>query len=253
MKIISEFEKNDDQLQILLKSINERDNRQVNGIAISSKKEELEIFLKEHFDISEESLENDKQRKRLDLEITRAEIIIELEFINNEIANSNTQIITINPNLDVFVVDDYDQDSLEVYSKITHLERDIRNMIVNTLESKPNWWTDIIPQGIQDDVRKKIDDQFTESDRSETKLREIDFVDFSHYEEIFKKKGNTILSLFFNGKNEFRWKIISSLENLRELRNKIMHRPPLNADELMSFHTHYSTIKNYVDDAKTLT
>jgi len=254
IKIIDNFEKTNEQLEIFLKSINKHDNRQINGIDISVHKENLEIFLIDFFDISKEELENDEQRQRFDLEIKRANLTIELEQIRNKIANSNTRLITEDPTLDIILIETFDVNTLDVYRKITFLERDLRNWILNILEKiGKNGWEDLIPVETQKKTNELFDVENSKLNNIPNILRKIDFLDFSDYEAIFKQSRKIILHRFFNGSEEGRWKTVSSLGALRELRNKIMHRPPLNNIEIMNFHTHYSIIRTHVDNAKTLT
>ena len=238
------IEKIQKNLESLLSSMGEIDDRQVNGIDISSKKNNIESFLKEYFDISEDELETEDQKQRFELEVKRSLITIELEDIENRIASCNRRLKMTDPELGVFGIDDYEPASLEAYTKIILLERDLRNVIVDTLEGvEDNWWN-ILPKETREGAEKKFKDEMLQKNMPQNFLREIDFIDFSDYEEIFK--GKIGKRVFFNGNDKAQWAIVTKLSDMRILRNKIMHRPPLDEEEFIKFQAHHADIMSFV-------
>ena len=244
----NEFENVEKNLRVLLVSIGEVDNRQVSGIDISTKKENLDSFLKEIFDITEKDLETENQKQRFDLEVKRAEITIRLEDIENRIASCNRRLVMTDPNLEVFGIEDYDPRSLEAYIKIITLERDLRDLIVNTFEplEEKNWWHEYIPEGTRTSAEASLKDEMSKFEVPKNELREIDFVDFSDYEEIFKGKRSK--RIFFGGSDEKQWAAITKISDLRKLRNKIVHRPPLDDEEFQKFCTYHSDVMSFVKE-----
>ena len=134
VQIRNEFENVEKNLRALLVSMGEVDDRQVSGIDISTKKENMDSFLKEYFDITDNDLVTEDQKQRFDLEVKRAMITIDLEYIENRIASCNRRLVMEDPNLKIFGIDDYDPKSSEAYIMTIILERDLRNLILNTLE-----------------------------------------------------------------------------------------------------------------------
>lgn len=242
----SKFENVEKNLQTLLHSIGEIDDRQVNGIDISTKKEDLESFLKKYFDITDDDLRTENQKQRFALELKRAQITISLDDIENRIASCNRRMMMTDPELEIFGIDDYDPKSVEAYTKIILLERDLRNLIVNTLEPlDKNWWNEL-PKDTKTEAEKGFKNEISKFGVTQSMLRKIDFIDFSDYEAIFK--GRKTKKIFFGGSDEKQWAIITKLSDLRQLRNKIVHRPPLTDDEFVKFQASHSDLMSFVKE-----
>ncbi len=250
------FQKIEKSLEKILHLMEEVDNRQVNGIDIMEHKDDMESKLKDLFHITEEELETKEQKERFSLELERALAINEMVEIEEKIASWNRKLVSTDSTLSVFGVDEYDKNSLEAYAKIANLERELRNRIIDTFSNQvpmdKNWWNSAIPEDVRTSAEGKLkdflDDSKLETDNS--MLEKIDFLDFSDYEAIFRQAGNRIKNTFFNGSDEQRLDIASTLSRLRELRNKIMHRPPLTEEELLKFRVYYSDIMHYLKEGK---
>ena len=252
ISLSNQFDKIDESLQILLQSMDETDERTVNGIDVMGHKHNLESMLKDFWQVTEDDLESSEQKERFALELERALIIGELTEVKERIASWNKRMITINPSLPMFGVDEFDKKSLEAYAKIANLEREIRNYIIETLENKigKNWWSDGIPDETKDTSREKMNDAGKDFEADKSMLREIDFLDFSDYEKIFQQDRRLILEEFFNNNEVKRGGMISKLSELRPLRNKIMHRQPLDDNEYSKLQVLYSDIINEIKKTK---
>ena len=79
-------------------------------------------------------------------------------------------------------------------------------------------------------------------------LRKIDFLDFSDYEGIFRWRK--CKKIFFGGNDVRQWAIVTKLADLRGLRNKIMHRPPLTDEEFGKFQAYHSDVMSFVKELK---
>ena len=240
-----ELENVEKNLESLLLSMEEVDDRQIKGIDISGKKEGLESFLKINFDITDDDLVTANEKLRFALELKRAEITIELKNIDDRIASCNRRMMIADPSFEIFGNEDYDPRSVEAYNKILKLEKDLRNLIVNILENidRKNWWKNSIPERIQEDVGKLYNEELARSNLQSGRLREIDFADFSHYEQIFKEKPNA----FFSG-DEQKWAIVSKLADMRKLRNAVMHGRTLSDEEFTKLQTCHTDIMKFVKE-----
>lgn len=107
------------------------------------------------------------------------------------------------------------------------LEKSIRDLITNTLESSAgdNWWNEKVPQIVKEEVRKRIqkDIDFGVTLRSEEK---IDFTTFGELGEIIKTNW-TIFGSIFNSVKAVE-KVMSALNTLR---GPIAHCSKLAEDE----------------------
>lgn len=239
---LGSIEKN---LKMLLESMEEIDDRRVNGINISTYKKDLESFLKKHFDITDKDLETTEQKERFDLELMRAETTIELEDLENRIANCNGRLLQIDTSSTIFGPENYEPRNLEMYNLLITLEKTLRDMIQNTFESNEikKWWKNNIPK----DCRTRADEKYYDEISKEVptnEIRKTDFLDYSDYSEILNYGANK--NIFFKSVQE-KSAIITKLDELRSLRNKIVHRPPLDDDESDKFRIYYSDIMSFAN------
>jgi hypothetical protein len=255
-----------------LKLMEMPDDRQINKISVVHRiddpvnssmdittplKKTLAVWLKDDvFHIDDDELRTDDQKKRFRLEVERAEIIEKIIKVDNEFAKKNQQVKIIDPTRDFsyFGLEDWDLSSLDLYGKIASLEIDLRNWIHDVYRNKTkNYWKD--PDFISSlgGRFEKINENYdiTLSSYGVSMLRKIDFLDFSDYESILKVEGKQWLkNNFFHGSIEEQRKMISNLSEIRELRNKIMHRPPLNDQERKKFDVFYDEIIKIIDKSK---
>ncbi len=255
-----------------LKLMEMPDDRQINKISVVHRiddpvnssmdittplKKTLAVWLKDDvFHIDDDELRTDDQKKRFRLEVERAEIIEKIIKVDNEFAKKNQQVKIIDPTRDFsyFGLEDWDLSSLDLYGKIASLEIDLRNWIHDVYQNKTkNYWKD--PDFISSlgGRFEKINENYdiTLSSYGVSMLRKIDFLDFSDYESILKVEGKQWLkNNFFHGSIEEQRKMISNLSEMRELRNKIMHRPPLNDQERKKFDVFYDEIIKIIDKSK---
>jgi hypothetical protein len=243
-----------------LKLMEMPDDRQINKISVvhridDREKKTLELWLKDDvFHIDDNELRADDQKKRFRLEVERAGIIEKIIKVDNEFAKKNQQIKIVDPTRDFIGLEDWDLSSLDLYGKIASLEIDLRNWIHDVYQNKTkNYWKD--PDFISSlgGRFEKINENYdiSLSSYGTSMLRKIDFLDFSDYELILKVEGKQWLkNNFFHGSIEEQRKMISNLSEMRELRNKIMHRPPLNDQEHKKFDVFYDEIIKIIDKSK---
>ena len=78
---------------------------------------------------------------------------------------------------------------------------------------------------------KKINDNYKVQALSDSQIRKIDLLDFADYEKILSNEKKFQTNAFFSGNVQKQRKMITHLEDIRKLRNTVMHRPPLNDEE----------------------
>jgi hypothetical protein len=254
------FRKIREELREHLELMGEIDDRQINKISVvhridDREKKTLELWLKDDvFHIDDNELQTDDQKERFRLEVERAGIIEKIIKVDNEFAKKNQQIKIVDPTRDFIGLEDWDLSSLDLYGKIASLEIDLRNWIHDVYQNKTkNYWKD--PDFISSlgGRFEKINENYdiSLSSYGTSMLRKIDFLDFSDYESILKVEGKQWLkNNFFHGSIEEQRKMISNLSEMRELRNKIMHRPPLNDQERKKFDVFYDEIIKIIDKSK---
>ena len=248
LRVISKFENIEKRMKLILSEMDEVDDRRIDGIDILEHGGNLKGRLQELFDITEDELATNDQKQRFAAELERAEIVLDMMEIENRIASCNKRLLIVDPTLTVFGIENYDQKSLEVYGNTVHLETSLRNLIIDVLEPEDKGWWNKLPQGVQESANKGYEEAVSKLKTSENMLRRIDFIDFSHYEGIFT--GNKVKNLFFDGSPERMWSMVTKLSELRELRNKIMHRPPLNEDEYAKFQMLYPDVVNIIKEIR---
>jgi hypothetical protein len=240
LRVITKFENIEKRMKLILSEMDEVDDRRIDGIDILEHGGNLKGRLQELFDITEDELATNDQKQRFAAELERAEIVLDMMEIENRIASCNKRLLIVDPTLTVFGIENYDQKSLEVYGNTVHLETSLRNLIIDVLEPEDKGWWSKLPQGVQESANEGYEEAVSKIKAPENMLRRIDFIDFSHYEGIFT--GNKVKNMFFGGSPERMWGMVTKLSELRELRNKIMHRPPLNDDEYAKFQMLYSDV-----------
>jgi len=236
-----------------LKLMEMPDNRTIQKIAIvdhieDTEKKTLDVWLKDDvWHIEDHELQTDDQKKRFSLEVERAQIIEKIIELDNELAKKNQQVKTVDSTRDFLGMDDWDLSSLDAYGKMASLEKDLRNWIHEIYQKKTkNYWKDSnFLSSLGDDRVLKINNNYdvAESSYGHSMLRKVDFLDFSDYEAILKVEGKKwVKDNFFSGSVEKQRKMVSNLSEMRELRNKIMHRPPLTDSERKKFDVFYDEI-----------
>lgn len=248
MKVINRFENIEKRMKQILNEMGEIDDRRIDGIDMLEYNGNLKERLKELFDITDDDLATNDQRERFDAELERAEIVLDMMEIENRIASCNKRLLIVDPTLTVFGIENYDQKSLEVYGNTVHLETSLRNLIIDVLEPEDKGWWNKLPEGVQESANEGYEEAVSKLKTPQNMLRRIDFIDFSHYEGIFS--GNKVKNMFFGGSQEKMWGMVTKLSELRGLRNKIMHRPPLNDDEYAKFQVLYSDVMGIIKEIR---
>lgn len=105
------------------------------------------------------------------------------------------------------------------------LEKTIRLLVAEMLEGEGWWNTDVIPQHISGEVKKRISRE-SETGITPRSSEELDFTTFGELSEIIKANWSLFGSVFNNPKA-----VEKVIFNLNTLRNPIAHCSQLAEDE----------------------
>jgi len=245
-----------EELRVHLELMDEIDDRQINKIDVinhisDTEKITLETWLKDTvFHITNEELRTDDQKKRFGLEVERARIIEKIVAVDNEFAKKNQQLKKIDSNREFIGMENWDVNSLEAYGKIASLERKLRDWIHNIwVDHNKSYWND--PTFLHETIVKKINDNYKVQALSDSQIRKIDLLDFADYEKILSNEKRFQTNAFFSGNVQKQRKMITHLQDIRKLRNTVMHRPPLNDEEHKRLDVFYAEIIEIIESSKT--
>jgi len=138
----------------------------------------------------------------------------------------------------------------EPYQKLKELETSIRLFIQEKLENiSKNWWKERIPSDVQEKAKQNLQKSqspwpwVTDENRSP-----VFYIDFPDYAKIMQRKDNwnEIFSKIFKDQSV----IFSKLKELENIRNKIAHTRPLNAQESTTLELYTSQILKVVKPIK---
>ncbi len=108
---------------------------------------------------------------------------------------------------------------LECFNLISSFERELRTFIEVKLREYygDNWWY----EGINEEVRKKAEKRIVQERKKGRDVRQIDALDFSHYEIIIgnSKNWKEIFSKVFRDKNT----TIGYLRTIKDIRDRVAH------------------------------
>jgi len=244
-----------EELHEHLELMGEIDDRKINKISymshIEDKEEKtLESWLRDDvFHITEDELQTDDQKKRFSLEVNRARIIEKIISVENNFAKKNQQLKRIDPTREFIGMENWDVNSLEAYGKIASLERKLRDWIHDIwFNHKKKYWDD--DAFYVKNIKTDIDEDFKMQSSSNSQLRKIDLLDFSAYGNILKKTGRFTVNAFFENNGEKQQKMVTHLRDVQELRNMVMHRPPLNDGEHAKLNVFYHEIIKIIEESK---
>ena len=248
-----------EELRVHLELMEEIDDRQITKIDIidhisDSDIVTLEIWLKDFFHITDDELRTDDQKKRFNLELRRAEIINQIIDVDNQFAESNQILKTLDDSREFIGMDEWDPVTLKAYGLIASLERKIRRWIDDKYSKQlAKYWThdDFIKSlTIQryDKINLNYNDYVEKSTPESYPLNPIDFVDFSDYENILKSNSGQLSAqtIFFKKQGKLQGNMMTYLSDIRELRNKVMHRPPLSIQQNYELERLYQNIMKII-------
>ena len=236
------------KLDYVLTSMGEIDDINTDGIDIASHKHELEEYLKKYFDLTEEKdLSTEDGRERFSLVVKRANQKIILEEIENRMERANLALKEIDSDANIFGLKNYDPRNLELYNMLITLEGKLRKLIEHAFRNDKKWWKTRLPH----DVRYRADEKFEREEKfkkeySTRAFQKVEFLDFSDYVEIVKKRDN---EEYFFSKKIFPSKsfLLTRLEELAPMRNIIVHRPPLEENDATRFRLFFKELTERID------
>ena len=108
---------------------------------------------------------------------------------------------------------------LECFNLISSFEKELRTFI--ELKLKEYYWDDWWNEGISEEVRKKAEKRIAQERKKGRTIKQIDALDFSHYEIIIGNSENwkEIFSKVFRDKNT----TIGYLRTIKDIRDRVAH------------------------------
>jgi len=250
-----------EDLRIHLELMGEIDDRRINKLYMindisDAEKITLEVWFKKFFHISDDELRTDDQKKRFDLDLRRAQITSQIIDVDNEFAETNQRLKIVDSTREFIGMGDWDPTTLKAYGMIASLERKIRRWIDQIYSNEmPKYWRDdnfitTLTKDRYEVINSKYNDFVAESSAENYPLIQMDFVDFSDYEKILESTKGQLNAKkhFFKGGSELQGSMITYLRDLRELRNQVMHRPPLNSQQNNELEILYSKIMKIINN-----
>jgi len=249
VKLRDDLGKIDENLGSILKQMGTVDDRKTDAIDITEHRNNLSYFLKDFFDISESELGTREGTERFSIETERAFKQIELEVIEDRIERENIKLKEIDPDAPFFPREDADERNLELYNILITLERKLRDLIEHAFKDEKNWWKS---ERIKNEIRDEAEDKFKEDDKlgklyPERKFRLTEYLDFTDYVRIIAQTKPNV-KFFFPKVFPDRNSLENKLNELRPMRNIIVHRPPLDPDREEHFRVYSRDIVRCIDD-----
>jgi len=180
---------------------------------------------------------------------------------------SNTLRITGGVNVEVEIKEDIDSEiyfttipkeeslkfqeefKLECFNLISSFEGELRKFIELKLRDYygDNWWN----EGVSEEVRKKAEKRMLQERKKGRRVKQIDALDFSHYEIIIgnSKNWKEIFSKVFRDKNT----TIGHLRTIKDFRDRLVHsRCDFNPEEKVQLIGAISYLRNLMIGQRTL-
>ena len=226
------------------------DDRRLDGVQVIVSDDEMQEWLTNKFDIGNDELVTEYQKERLYCETERAKLYRKLHRVQDRISRDCVLLdqLGLAPRMDFF---EGTQNDAELYTMMVKLESSLRRLILRKFgKDETIWWEEKIDKGIRDDIIKKKKDELP----SERKFRDVEYLDFADYLQVIVEstlpKGTKstnwdefkdVFGIYGNDESDKRW-LGSRLDELKTMRNVIMHRPPLGKQEEKKFRIYYGEI-----------
>lgn len=138
---------------------------------------------------------------------------------------------------------------LECFNLISSFEKELRVFIEHKLRDNygDNWWI----EGISEEVRKKAEKRIVQEHKKGREIKQIDALDFSHYEIIIgnSKNWKEIFSKVFRDKNT----TIGYLRTIKDIRDRVAHsRSDFTQEEKIQLIGAVSYLRNRMVSQSTL-
>ena len=227
------------------------DDRRLDGVQVTVSDDEMQEWLTNKFDIGKDELVTEYQKERLYYETERAKLYRKLHRVQDRISRERVLLdqLGLAPKMDFF---EGDKNDAELYMMMVRLESSLRRLILRKFgKDETIWWEERIDKGIRDSIIKIKKDELP----SERKFRDIEYLDFADYIQVIVKSGlpkgtrsttnwdefKDVFGIYGNDESDKRW-LGSRLDELKTMRNVIMHRPPLGKQEEKKFRMYYEEI-----------
>ena len=226
------------------------DDRRLDGVQVTVSDDEMQEWLTNKFDIDKDELVTEYQKERLYYETERAKLYRKLHRVQDRISRERVLLdqLGLAPKMDFL---EGDQNDAELYNMMVKLESSLRRLILRKFgKDETVWWEERIDEGIRSRIEgiKKVEPP------SERKFQDVEYLDFAEYVKVIvdstlpkgtKSKNwdefKDVFGIHGNDESDKRW-LGSRLDELKTMRNVIMHRPPLGKQEEKKFRIYYGEI-----------
>jgi hypothetical protein len=225
------------------------DNRRLGNVKITKTDDEMREWLISFFDIGKNDLATDSQKGRLVFETERAIFYRICEELDDRISRKLGDLDRFGTNtMSEFIRDGVTSRDAQLYSMVKWLEIRLRSIISHCLledrmtmtADDEEWWE----KRLGSDIKNKIKDGKNSEKSSERKFQDVEYLDFTHYVNVIIKKGKNwkmFGDVFGRSDQDKSW-LETRLNELRPIRNIIIHRPPLGKEDEKRFRLFWGDI-----------
>ena len=226
------------------------DDRRLDGVQVTVSDDEMQEWLTDKFDIGKDELVTEYQKERLYYETERAKLYRKLHLVQDRISRDHVLLdqLGLAPRMDFF---EGNQNDAELYKMMVKLESSLRRLILRKFgKDETIWWEERIDKGIRDSIIEKKKVELP----SERKFLDVEYLDFADYIQVIVESGlpkgtrstnwdefKDVFGIYGNDESDKRW-LGSRLDELKTMRNVIMHRPSLGKQEEKKFRMYYEEI-----------
>lgn len=227
------------------------DDRRLDGVQVTVSDDEMQEWLTNKFDIDKDELVTEYQKERLYYETERAKLYRKLHRVQDRISREYVLLdqLGLAPKMDF---PEGNKNDAELYMMMVVLESSLRRLILRKFgKDETIWWEERIDKGIRDSIIEKKKVELP----SERKFLDVEYLDFADYIQVIVKSGlpkgtrsttnwdefKDVFGIYGNDESDKRW-LGSRLDELKTMRNVIMHRPSLGKQEEKKFRMYYEEI-----------
>ena len=226
------------------------DDRRLDGVQVTVSDDEMQEWLTNKFDIDKDELVTEYQKERLYYETERAKLYRKLHRVQDRISREYVLLdqLGLAPKMDF---PEGNKNDAELYMMMVVLESSLRRLILRKFgKDETIWWEERIDKGIRDSIIEKKKVELP----SERKFLDVEYLDFADYIQVIVESGlpkgtrstnwdefKDVFGIYGNDESDKRW-LGSRLDELKTMRNVIMHRPSLGKQEEKKFRMYYEEI-----------
>jgi hypothetical protein len=232
----------DKKIQKLAEDDDGTDDRRLGNVKITAADNEMREWLISYFDIGKNDLATDSQKGRLVCESERAILYRMFLEVDDRVSRKLDDLNTSDKNaMSGFIRDGVTSRDASLYSLMQWLEIRLRSIISHCLledsmtmtADNEKWWK----ERLNSEIVSRIKGNKENEKHSERKFKDVEYLDFSDYVEVIVKQRNNwkMFGDVFGRREQDKSWLETRLNELKPIRNVIMHRPPLGKEDEKRF------------------